>query len=73
MMCNKRMKGKKWKTGESSHVGLEMVMALRKRQETELTMFRFCLGEMKMDRIRNESVRGTAQVRCFENKCREGD
>ena len=41
--------------------GLE-TMALRKRQEAELEvaevkMFRFSLGVMRMDRIRNENIR----------------
>ena len=41
-------------------------MALAKRQEAdmdvaELKMIRFSLGVTRMDNIRNESIRGTAQ------------
>ena len=55
--------------------GLE-TLALRKRQETELEvaemkMLRFSLGVTRMDRIRNEYIRGTAHVRCFGEKVRE--
>ena len=55
--------------------GLETV-ALTKRQEAELevaelTMLRFSLGVARMDRLRNENIGGTAQVRRFENKVRE--
>ncbi|KAF7651093.1 hypothetical protein LDENG_00116160 [Lucifuga dentata] len=55
--------------------GLETV-ALRKRQEAELEvaetkMLRFSLGVTRMDRIRNEYIRGTAHVRCFGDKVRE--
>ena len=50
--------------------GLETV-ALTKRQEaemevTELKMLRFSLGVTRMDKIRNEYVKGTAQVGCGE-------
>ena len=34
-------------------------------------MLRFSLGVTKMDRIRNEYIRGTAHVRCFGDKARE--
>lgn len=37
----------------------------------ELKMLRFPLGVIKMDRIRNEFIRGTAQVRQFGDKARE--
>ena len=55
--------------------GLETV-ALRKRQEAELEvaeiqMLRFSLRVMRMDRIKNEDIRGTAHVRCFGEKVRE--
>ena len=36
----------------------------------EVEMLRFCLGVMRMDRIRNEDIRGTAHVRCFGEKVR---
>lgn len=45
--------------------GLEMV-ALTKIHEEELKMLRF-----SMDRIRNELIRGTAQVEKFGDKLRE--
>ncbi|OKP64685.1 hypothetical protein A8A03_01925 [Escherichia coli] len=34
-------------------------------------MLRFSLGVTRMDRIRNEDIRGTAHVRCFGEKARE--
>ena len=71
------MKGKLYKTvvRPAMLYGLETV-TLRKRQETELEvaetkMLRFSLGVTKMDRIRNEYIRGTAHVRCFGDKVRE--
>ena len=56
--------------------GLETVAHWRKTQETELEvaeneMLRFSLGVTRMDRIRNEYIRGTAHVRCFADKARE--
>ncbi|KAG2462202.1 RTJK polymerase, partial [Polypterus senegalus] len=55
--------------------GLETV-ALARKQETELEvaelkMLRFALGVTRMDRIRNEYVRGSAQVGRLGNKVRE--
>ncbi|KAF7662302.1 hypothetical protein LDENG_00238980 [Lucifuga dentata] len=55
--------------------GLEAV-ALMKRREAELEvaelkMLRFSLGVTRMDKIKNEYIRGTAQVRRFGNKVRE--
>ena len=55
--------------------GLETV-ALTKRQEAEmevaeLKMLRFSLVETRMDKIRNEYIRGTAQVGRFGEKTRE--
>ena len=50
--------------------GLETV-ALTKRQEAEtaeLNMLRFSLGVTRMDNIRNEYIRGTAQVGRFGEK-----
>ena len=37
----------------------------------ELTMLRFSLGVTRMDKIRNEYIRGTAQVGRFGEKTRE--
>ncbi len=56
--------------------GLETV-ALSKRQEAELEvaefkMLRFSLGVTRMDRIRNESIRGTVQVERLGDKVRGG-
>ena len=50
-------------------------VVLTKRQETELEvaalkMLRFSLGVMTMGSIRNEHMRGTAQVRRFGEKVR---
>ena len=55
--------------------GLETV-ALTKRQEAEmdvaeLKMLRYSLGVTRMDKIRNEYIRGTAQVGRFGEKTRE--
>lgn len=52
--------------------GLETV-ALTKRQEAELEMAElkmliFVLRATRMDSIRNEYLRGTAQVECFREK-----
>ena len=56
--------------------GLETV-ALTKRQEAEmevaeLKVLRFSLGVTRMDKIRNEYIRGTAQVGRFGEKT-QGD
>ena len=55
--------------------GLKTV-ALTKRQDTEMevsesTMLRFSLGVTRTDKIRNEYIRGTAQVGRFGEKIRE--
>ena len=51
-------------------------MTLGEKQEADLEvaevkMLRFSLGVMRMDRTRNEFIRGTADVRCFGGKVRE--
>ena len=38
---------------------------------TEIKMLRFSLGVTRLDRIRNEHIRGTAHVRRFGDKARE--
>ena len=72
-----RMKGKVYKVAVRPAMlyGLETV-ALKKRQEAEmevaeLNMLRFTLGVTRMDKIRNEYIRGTAQVGKFGEKTRE--
>ena len=81
VMCDRRvsakMKGKVYKTvvRPAMLFGLETV-PLRKRQEAEMEvaemkMLRFSLGVTRMDRIRNEYIRGTAHVRGFGDKVRE--
>lgn len=72
-----RVKGKVYKTvvRPAMLYGMETV-ALTKRQEAELEvaelrMLRFSLGVTRMDRIRNEYIRGTAQVGRFGEKARE--
>ena len=72
-----RVKGKVYKVEVRPAMlyGLETV-ALTKRQEAEmevaeLKMLRFSLGVTRMDKIRNEYIRGTAQVGKFGEKTRE--
>ena len=72
-----RVKGKVYKVAVRPAMlyGLETV-ALTKRQEAEmevaeLKMLRFSLGVTRMDKIRNEYVRGTAQVGKFGERTRE--
>ncbi|MCJ8731241.1 hypothetical protein PDJAM_G00197160 [Pangasius djambal] len=72
-----RIKGKVYKTVVRAAMlyGLETV-ALRKRQESELEvaelkMLRFSLGVTRLDRIRNEYIRGTAHVARLGDKVRE--
>ena len=80
VICDRRLparvKGKVYKVSLRPamlyHNGLETV-ALRTRQETEmevaeLNMLRFSLGVTRMDKIRNEYIRGTAQVGRFGEK-----
>lgn len=42
-------------------------VVLRKRHGAELKMLMLSLGVTREDEIRNESIRGTAHVRCFED------
>ncbi|KAI5609347.1 protein kinase C-binding protein NELL2-like [Silurus asotus] len=81
VICDSRvsakLKGKVYRTvvRPAMLYGLETV-ALSKRQEVELEvaelkMLRFSLGVTRMDKIRNEFIRGTAHVRCFGDKVRE--
>ncbi|KAK3523729.1 hypothetical protein QTP70_009259 [Hemibagrus guttatus] len=72
-----RIKGKVYRTVVRAAMlyGLETV-SLRKRQESELEvaelkMLRFSLGVTRLDRIRNEYIRGTAHVGCLGDKVRE--
>ncbi|KAK2849596.1 hypothetical protein Q5P01_009430 [Channa striata] len=72
-----RLKGKVYRTVVRPALlyGLETV-AVRKRQEAEMEtaemkMLRFSLGVTRLDRIRNEFIRGTAHVACVSNKVRE--
>ena len=79
MICDRRVparvKEKVYKVAVKPAMlyGLETV-ALTKRQEmevAELKMLRFSLGVTRMDKIRNEYIRGTAQVGKFGDKTRE--
>ena len=81
VICNRRVparvKGKVYRVAVRPAMlyGLETV-ALMKRQEAEmevaeLKMLRFSLGVTRMDKIRNEYIRGTAQVGLFGEKTRE--
>ncbi|KAK3539764.1 hypothetical protein QTP70_013196 [Hemibagrus guttatus] len=72
-----RIKGKVYRTvvRPAMLYGLETV-SLKKRQESELEvaelkMLRFSLGVTRLDRIRNEYIRGTAHVGHLGNKVRE--
>ena len=72
-----RVKGKVYRVAVRPAMlyGLEMV-ALMKIQEAkmevaELKMLRFSLGVTRMDKIRNEYIRGTSQVGRFGEKTRE--
>ncbi|KAK3562743.1 hypothetical protein QTP86_006522, partial [Hemibagrus guttatus] len=72
-----RIKGKVYRTvvRVAMLYGLETV-SLRKRQESELEvaelkMLRFSLGVTRLDRIRNEYIRGTAHVGRLGDKVRE--
>ncbi|KAK3506655.1 hypothetical protein QTP70_012527 [Hemibagrus guttatus] len=72
-----RIKGKVYRTvvRPAMLYGLETV-SLRKRQESELEvaelkMLRFSLGVTRLDRIRNEYIRGTAPVGRLGDKVRE--
>ncbi|XP_051780741.1 uncharacterized protein LOC127527129 [Erpetoichthys calabaricus] len=72
-----RVKGKVYRTvvRPAMLYGLETV-ALTRKQETELEvaelkMLRFALGVMRMDGIRNEDIRESAQVGWLEDKVRD--
>ncbi|KAK3575294.1 hypothetical protein QTP86_023415 [Hemibagrus guttatus] len=72
-----RIKGKVYRTvvRPAMLYGLETA-SLRKRQESELEvaelkMLRFSLGVTRLDRIRNEYIRGTAHVGHLGDKVRE--
>ncbi|KAK3566841.1 hypothetical protein QTP86_004554 [Hemibagrus guttatus] len=72
-----RIKGKVYRTvvRPAMLYGLETV-SLKKRQESELEvaelkMLRFSLGVTRLDRIRNEYIRGTAHVGRLGDKVRE--
>ncbi|KAK3560369.1 hypothetical protein QTP86_006453 [Hemibagrus guttatus] len=74
-----RIKGKVYRTvvRPAMLYGLETV-SLRKRQESELEvaelkMLRFSLGVTRLDRIRNEYIRGTAHVGRLGDKVRRAD
>ncbi|KAI5606596.1 hypothetical protein C0J50_2095 [Silurus asotus] len=78
VICDSRvsakLKGKVYRTvvRPAMLYGLETV-ALSKRQEVELEvaelkMLRFSLGVTRMDKIRNEFIRGTTHVGCFGDK-----
>ena len=52
--------------------GLETKRQEAEMEVAELKMLRFSLGVTRMDKIRNEYIRGTAQVGRFGEKTREG-
>ena len=55
--------------------GLETVPLIKKQEVelamAELKMLRFSLGVTRMDKIKNEFIRGTAKVRQIGDKVRE--
>ena len=54
--------------------GLEMVALTQQEEqleEAEVKMDRLSLGETGTDRMRNETISGTAHIRRFEGKVRE--
>ena len=68
VICDRRLSA-------CAKVGLETV-SLTKKQEAELAvaelkMLRFSLGVTRMDKIKNEFIRGTAQVRQIGDKVKE--
>ncbi|KAK3572267.1 hypothetical protein QTP86_029691 [Hemibagrus guttatus] len=76
-VMGRRINGKVYRTvvRPAMLYGLETV-SLRKRQESELEvaelkMLRFSLGVTRLDRIRNEYIRGTAHVGRLGDKVRE--
>ena len=81
MICDRRLSacanGKVYKTivRPAMLYGLETVPLTKKQQAelavAELKMLRFCLGVTRMDKINNEFIRGTAQVRQIGDKVRE--
>ncbi|KAK3551343.1 hypothetical protein QTP70_015024, partial [Hemibagrus guttatus] len=81
VLCDRKISARiKWKVYRTvvrpaMLYGLETV-SLRKRQESELEvaelkMLRFSLGVTRLDRIRNEYIRGTAHVGRLVDKVRE--
>lgn len=81
VICDRRVsakvKGKVYRTvvRPAMMYGLE-TLAIGRRQEAELEvaelkMLRFSLGVSRMDRIRNEVIRGTTQTGRFGEKARE--
>ncbi|KAI5107764.1 hypothetical protein C0J45_1358, partial [Silurus meridionalis] len=72
-----RMKGKVYRiVVRPAMLYVLETVALSKRQEAELEvaelkMLRFSLGVMRIDKIRNQFIRGTAHVGCFGDKVRE--
>ncbi|KAK3538494.1 hypothetical protein QTP86_006194 [Hemibagrus guttatus] len=81
VLCDRKIsesiKGKVYRTvvRPAMLYGLETV-SLRKRQKSELEvaelkMLKFSLGVTRLDRIRNEYIRGTAHVGCLGDKVRE--
>ena len=76
VICDKRVtakvKGKVHKRAmrPAMMFGLEMV-SLTKRQEAGIKILRFSLGVTRMDRMRNEHIRGAEQVGQLGDKVRE--
>ena len=81
VICDRRVpakvKGKVFRTvvRPAMLYGLETAALTRKQEEelevAELKMLRFALGVTRLDRIKNEFIRGTAHVGKFREKVRE--
>lgn len=73
VICDRRVPAKikgVQNCAETSDIGWPRDSGTEERQEAEMKILRFSL-EVRMDRIRNEYIRGTAHVRGFGKKVRE--
>lgn len=57
--------------GENSNIVWSKDCGEKELEVAGMKMLSFTLGVMRVDRIRNDYIRGTAHVRCFGDKVRE--